>query len=149
MTTINEYELKVRRVKVDGLVRGRLVKYPIDVVNAARYLIGGAAEEHFIVFALNVKNEVVGHYTVAVGGIDLCPVDMRAIFRLALVTSASGIIAIHNHPSGSPEPSEQDVLVTEKMVKAAKLLDLPLIDHIVVAGEDHYSFREHRPDMFK
>ena len=149
MPTINSYELRVRPVEVDGLVCGRVIKYPSDVMCAARELIGYVAEEHFIAFALNVRNEVLGYYTVAVGSVDSCPVDMRTVFRTCVALGASSLAAVHNHPSGSTNPSEDDIKVTRRIKDSAMLLGLHFIDHIIVAGDQCYSLREHKPELFR
>ena len=79
---------------------------------------------------------------VAVGGVDSCAVDVKNIFKHALLNNASYIICFHNHPSGYTLPSREDEKFTERLVTAGRILNLPMIDHIIVGDDDFYSFRE-------
>lgn len=91
-------------------------------------------KEHFWVIGLNTKN--VSQYVelVALGGLNACPVSPREIFRLAIIRAVAGLVAVHNHPSGDPEPSEEDIRMTKRLVEAGKLLDIPVLDSIIIAN---------------
>jgi len=144
MKTIRNYELKVRRVTVADASEpyGKSVHAPSDVQRLAKVLIGDSAHEVFCVFLLDVKNRVVGYTEVGRGGVDMCPVDVRAVFRIALVVGAAALIVAHCHPSGDPSPSKQDIELTERLKKAADLLSLSLLDHVIVTTEECTSLRE-------
>jgi DNA repair protein RadC len=135
-------------VKLEG-VYSRIIHYPLDVVNAARELIGSSAQECFIVFVLDVKNRVLGYYTAALGSIDSCPIDMRDVFRTALMVGGSGVVCCHCHPSGNTTPSEQDRTVTKRIGEVAKMIGIDFIDHLITTEDDYYSLREHQPELFK
>ena len=77
------------------------------------------------------------------GGVQATVVDCRLIIKRALELLAVQIVLVHNHPSGSAEPSEQDRVLTERVVEAAKLFDIRLLDHVVIARGSHFSFRGH------
>ena len=100
-------------------------------------------QEHFGVLLLNNSNRVIGFYPLSVGGITSTVVDVRLIMIAALGVSAIGIIACHNHPSGTIYPSVSDRELTEKIRKAAEFLDLQFLDHIILTTENYFSFADH------
>lgn len=95
------------------------------------------AEEVFILITLNTKNIVTGYFEVHRGTINTSLVHPREIFKRALLNNASNIIVAHNHPSGDPNPSKEDIQITERLKEAGNLLGINLLDHIIV-GEDKY-----------
>lgn len=96
------------------------------------------------VILLNRANRVLGIINVSSGGTAGTVVDLKVIFGAAMKASASAMILAHNHPSGSLRPSDQDKRLTERMVKAGKLLELPLLDHLIITAEGYYSFADER-----
>ena len=95
------------------------------------------AEEVFILITLNIKNIVTGYFEVHRGTINASLVHPREVFKRALLNNASDIIVAHNHPSGDPNPSKEDIQITERLKEAGNLLGINLLDHIIV-GEDKY-----------
>ncbi|MCI8290900.1 MAG: JAB domain-containing protein [Clostridia bacterium] len=95
------------------------------------------AEELCFVVCLDIENRVLAYSEVAKGGTEICPVDMKSIFKISLMCNSSRIIVIHNHPSGSATPSKYDLDVTKKIKKACELMNVTLLDHIVV-GESNF-----------
>lgn len=95
------------------------------------------AEEVFILITLNTKNIVTGYFEVHRGTINTSLVHPREVFKRALLNNASNIIVAHNHPSGDPNPSKEDIQITERLKEAGNLLGINLLDHIIV-GEDKY-----------
>ena len=98
--------------------------------------------EQFKVLLLSQSNRVLGIYEVFSGGISGTVVDMRLLFAAALKAAAVGIIITHNHPSGKTSPSEADRNMTRKIREAGKLLDIPLLDHLIVTPQTYYSFAD-------
>lgn len=94
-------------------------------------------QEHVIVLYLNTKNEIIKKETVFIGGLNSSVAHPREIFRGAVRFSAARIIIGHNHPSGSPEPSEADLMFTKRMASCGELMGIEMLDHIIV-GETHY-----------
>ena len=78
----------------------------------------------------------------AVGGVDSCVVDIKNIFKHALLNNASYVICFHNHPSGYPNPSREDKQFTERLIAAGQILNLPVLDHVIVGEGQCYSFKE-------
>ncbi|OCN05127.1 hypothetical protein A4S06_01725 [Erysipelotrichaceae bacterium MTC7] len=104
--------------------------------------IGLKKQEHFYVLYLNVKNQIIHEATVFVGTLNVSVVHPREVFKAAIQKHAAAIIVAHNHPSGSPEPSEQDLQLTKKLIESGKIIGIPIIDHIIVAQNNHFSFIE-------
>jgi DNA repair protein RadC len=98
--------------------------------------------ECLVVLILNTRRRVKGHYLVATGILDTLLSHPREVFRVAVVTAASAIIVMHNHPSGVPTPSEADIRVTRDLVRAGQIMKIELLDHIIVGSEKHQSLRE-------
>ncbi|HZH99406.1 MAG TPA: DNA repair protein RadC, partial [Fimbriimonadaceae bacterium] len=98
--------------------------------------------EHFCAVLLDAKNRIMRVSTIHIGTLTMSVVGPREVFREAIREGASSIIVAHNHPSGDPTPSPEDVQVTDQLVAVGKTLDIPVLDHIIL-GERHYvSFRE-------
>lgn len=98
--------------------------------------------ECFVVFMLNTRRKVRGHYLVSIGTMDTLLVHPREVFRLAIAASASAIVLAHNHPSGDPSPSEADIRVTRDLIRAGQLLKIDVLDHIIMGRPSHTSLRE-------
>jgi len=99
-----------------------------------------AACESFAVVYLDGRNRTLGWEVVGRGGVSSCPVEVGSVFRGALVAGAVGIVIAHNHPSGDPTPSAEDIALTERIVRAGDLLSVRVLDHVIVASEGHFSF---------
>lgn len=98
--------------------------------------------EHFKVLLLNTKNEIITIENVAVGSLDLAVVHPREVFQNAVKKSASAIILVHNHPSGSPAPSPQDIKTTGQLVEAGTILGISVLDHLIIGDGVYISLRE-------
>ncbi|MCB0795106.1 MAG: DNA repair protein RadC [Flavobacteriales bacterium] len=99
--------------------------------------------EEFWLLLLDRGNGVLGLARVSQGGMHGTVADPKLIFKAALDKQASGVILAHNHPSGRAVPSEEDLRLTKKLVEGGRLLDISVHDHIIIAGEEHYSFADH------
>jgi DNA repair protein RadC len=99
-------------------------------------------DEQFRVIHLNSKNEILREETVQEGTVDQTAVYPRKIMERALKQKAVSLIFVHNHPSGSPVPSVHDKNLTQALIKAARILDINVHDHIIIAKSGYYSFRE-------
>jgi DNA repair protein RadC len=145
MRTVKKLELRSRRVPVAADSRGDYetpVSGPRDAASIAAALLEGEEQEVFLAFPLDIKNRVLGYVEVARGSIDSVGVDPRMVFRTAVLLGASAVIVVHNHPSGDPTPSAEDVALTERLVDAGRILGIPVLDHVIVAGERTMSFAE-------
>ncbi|MBI3867433.1 MAG: hypothetical protein HY299_02795 [Verrucomicrobia bacterium] len=98
--------------------------------------------ECFAVLLLNTRRRVKGHHLVTIGTMDTLLVHPREVFRLAIATSASALVLMHNHPSGEPQPSEADIRVTRDLIRAGQLLKIEVLDHVIIGNPARSSLRE-------
>lgn len=98
--------------------------------------------EQFKILLLNKGNRALGSYELSTGGTSGTVVDIRLVFAAALKANASGIIMVHNHPSGNLAASQADKEITAKAVQAGKLLDIPVLDHLIISSEGYMSFAD-------
>jgi DNA repair protein RadC len=113
---------------------------PADVVRLVGPALRDLEVEEFHLLALDTRSRVIREVLVTRGLLDSSLVHPREVFRAAIAEAAAGIILVHNHPSGDPTPSAEDRAVTRQLVAAGQLLDLPVYDHVIVAGDRHLSF---------
>jgi DNA repair protein RadC len=99
-------------------------------------------QESFLVMYLNNRNSVIGVCPLSIGGITGTVADVRLILSVALKTAATAIILAHNHPSGSLKPSVADEKITKVIGDASKIMDIKLLDHFIVAGDEYFSFAD-------
>lgn len=121
--------------------RGRLDR-PAAVARLLAPEVRGLEVETFHTLVLDVRHELLAHETVAVGTLTTAPVHPREVFRPALRRAGAAVIVAHNHPSGDPEPSAEDLAVTRRLVDAGKVLGIPLLDHVVLGDTRWVSLRE-------
>ena len=118
------------------------IKNPEAVVKAIRASVQDKAKEHFKLILLNSRNRVIAISTISIGTLTTSLVHPREVFKEAIMHSAASVVLAHNHPSGDPDPSEDDLKITKKLVESGKILGIEVIDHIIIGKIDHYSFRE-------
>lgn len=113
-------------------IRGRTsIATPDDAAALLEEYFRDKDREHFVILMLDTKNVVIGFHTVSIGTLDASIVHPREVFKPAILANSAGIIAAHNHPSGDPEPSVQDKMVTQRLREAGVLLGIELLDHII------------------
>jgi DNA repair protein RadC len=117
---------------------------PGAVVDFARVKLAGLPHEAFMVIYLNVKNRVIDHEVLQEGTVDRAIVYPRQIIKAALAHKSAGLILSHNHPSGDPEPSQEDKHLTRSVIEAARTVEIRVLDHIIVGKSGYYSFQENR-----
>jgi DNA repair protein RadC len=110
----------------------RLIQSPADACDILRAFIGASDREHFAILLLDTRNRAIGINTVSVGHLNASVVHPREVFKPAILSSAAGLILGHNHPSGDPDPSQEDIALTHRLKQAGELLGIPVLDHIVL-----------------
>lgn len=100
--------------------------------------------EHFRVLLLNTRHEIIDVVDVSVGGLAAAPVHPREVFKEAIRRSAAAVILVHNHPSGHADPSRDDVLITEQLQAAGRLIGIEVLDHLIIGERTYVSLREQR-----
>ncbi|WP_239254990.1 RadC family protein [Listeria ilorinensis] len=118
------------------------IAHPEDAVKIVMPELKFLYQEHFHCLFLNSKNQVIHRETVFVGGLNVSIVHPREVFRLALRHSAASILCFHNHPSGDPTPSNEDIQVTERLIEAGNVVGIPLLDHIIIGKNQYLSLKE-------
>ena len=104
-----------------------------------REVFADRANEVFVVGLLNTNNILQSLVVVSEGGLASSIVEPRSVFQAALLDNAASLVAAHNHPSGNPEPSRQDIRITRQLSEAGKLLSIPMHDHLIITGEHSYT----------
>ena len=99
-------------------------------------------KEHFVIFFLDTRNQEIKREIISIGSLNANLVHPREVFEPAIRYSAAQIIVAHNHPSGNPDPSEEDLIITKRLIAAGKILGIDIIDHIIVAKNKYISFKE-------
>ena len=144
--TIQPYAgLKVRIQLVREGTRqeyGKRISSSSDVVDLVGPELTSSDREVFLSVLLNTKNVPIGVEEVSIGSLDQSVIHPRELFKSAVLASASSLILAHNHPSGDPEPSQEDLKITQRLVNAGEILGIRILDHVIVAGASHLSLLE-------
>ena len=119
----------------------REIRGPDDVVAFIGRKLRREQREHFLVLLLNARHEVIGRETVSIGSLNASIVHPREVFLPAILHSAASVVLVHNHPSGDPEPSEEDLSITRRLVEVGELVGIGVLDHVIVASRGTVSFR--------
>lgn len=131
-----------RRFAVSSSGSKKAVRASEDVVDVYMKQMKNMKKEILKVILLNTKNRILKTVTVSEGGLTSSVVHPRDVFSPAIRESAHSIILLHNHPSGDPAPSEDDILLTQRIVEAGRLLHIRVLDHIIVGDNRYYSFAD-------
>lgn len=138
------FELSRRIQSQSKVFSDKPISSPKDVADIFIPLLRDELKEKFIVVCLNSANRIIKQETISIGNLNSSVVHPREIFKVAIDSSSASIILIHNHPSGNPEPSNEDISITKKIVESGKILDIPVFDHLIIAGSTFTSFVEKR-----
>lgn len=119
-----------------------VVTCPEDAADYAAPRLRYESREHMCAMLLNVKNHIIAWETISIGSLDASVVHPREVFKPAIIKGAASIILVHNHPSGDPTPSKEDLEVTARMVQVGKIMNISVLDHIIVGGDKFVSLKE-------
>ena len=132
----------IRRIMEESPNDNPVIHGPEDVSNFFMPKLLHETKEHFMIALLNTKNRIIAAPTISMGSLSASVVHPREIFREAVKYPCAAIILVHNHPSGEPTPSREDIAITERLVKAGKIMDIPIIDHVIIAQHSFLSLKE-------
>jgi DNA repair protein RadC len=124
------------------------INNPESIYALLKYDLAHATTEKLVVIVLTTKYDVISIKTVSQGSVDECIVTPQQVFKAVISANGASCVIAHNHPSGNPDPSPQDVELTKRMLDAAKVMHLPVLDHIVVGANTFYSFRQEKADLW-
>ena len=113
-----------------------------DVFNLFHEKLKDKKEEHFYVLMLDTKNKIIGEQLISKGILDSSIIHPREVFKPAIKNSASKIVLVHNHPSGNPEPSREDLAITEKLLESGDQIDIKVLDHVIIGNGSWWSWVE-------
>ncbi|WP_110927090.1 RadC family protein [Bacillus massiliglaciei] len=119
-----------------------VIRSPEDGANYCMEEMRFLTQEHFVCLYLNTKNQVLHKRTVFIGSLNASIVHPREVFKEAFRRSAASIICLHNHPSGDPSPSREDIEVTKRLVECGKLIGIEVLDHIIIGEHKYVSLKE-------
>lgn len=119
---------------------GAIIRGPEDVLSQVRDLVR-ARKEHFVVLLLNARHELQSRETISIGSLNASIVHPREVFQPAILHSAASVVLVHNHPSGDPEPSEEDLEITRRLTGVGELVGIGVLDHVIVAHRGVVSLR--------
>lgn len=121
-----------------------IIRQPTDLFDYFRDQMSLLTKEVFRVVALDTKNRIIKEQIVSEGTLNASIVHPRDVFRFAVIQSAASIILLHNHPSGDPTPSQEDLSITKRLVEVGKVMDIQILDHIIIAGGNFMSMKDMR-----
>ena len=135
------FELNKRVESSSNEDKRTIVKSPEDAIKSVKSQLKGKKKEHFMVLALDTRNHLIGTQTISIGSLDSSIVHPREVFKEAISSSAASVIFVHNHPSGDPAPSDDDIKLTKRLVEVGEIMGIEVLDHIIVCDKDHLSMK--------
>lgn len=139
LAAVFEIGRRVEAAPPEGRVQ---ITSPADVAAAYGPRLRDLPREVFVVLHLNTANVVTAEYTLTTGGLAASIVEPRQVFERAILEHAASVVCLHNHPSGNPEPSREDVAITKQLCEAGRILGIPVHDHLIIAGRTYTSLAE-------
>ncbi len=131
-----------KRVNDESFNKQSKLHSPENIYKYLKSELEMKTQEHFLALYLNTKGELIKKETLFIGSLNASLIHPREIFKHAVLNSAAAIIICHNHPSGDPTPSKQDIDITKLIYKNSLMMDIELLDHIIVGKDRYYSFKE-------
>ncbi|MBG9445726.1 MULTISPECIES: DNA repair protein RadC [Bacillaceae] len=119
-----------------------IIRSPEDGANYVMHEMRFLSQEHFVCLYLNTKNQVLHKQTIFIGSLNASIVHPREVFKEAFRRSAASIICIHNHPSGDPTPSREDIEVTKRLAESGKIIGIDVLDHLIIGENKFVSLKE-------
>ena len=134
-------ELSKRMENAQAQPSQKKIKCPEDVIEAVKSKLKGKKKEHFVVLSLDTRNHPIDIQVTSIGSLNSSIVHPREVFKEAISSCAASVILVHNHPSGDPEPSEEDIKLTKRLVEVGEILGIEVLDHIIVCDRNYLSMK--------
>lgn len=131
-----------RRTREAGVKQKPRIQSSRDIFDYIYPYMADLKHEEFFIIYLNKANKIIAHKQISIGGVDGTVADIRLILKNALELLATGIVAVHNHPSGNLQPSEADKKLTQRLQSASSTMDIRMLDHLIIAEKHYYSFAD-------
>ena len=142
MAYVQRYDIRLVRDGRLTLEDTPIIRRPEDTLPILAAELSELAYERFIALALSTKNHVIAVLPVSSGSLNASIVHPRELFQRAILSNCASLILAHNHPSGDPTPSPEDIQLTRKLVEAGQLLDIPVLDNVILGYGRYFSFKE-------
>ena len=143
-TLLAAFEISRRILSQTKWFSQKKITSPADVAEIFIPILRDEVKEQFLVVCLSSANKIIRFERISIGNLNSSVVHPREIFKAAIENNSASVILIHNHPSENPEPSNEDIAITKKLVEAGKIMDIPIFDHLIIAGNSYTSFVESR-----
>ena len=130
-----------KRIEASEKPSQEKIKSPEDVIRAVAKKVKGKKKEHFLVLSLDTRNHVIDSQIISIGSLDASIVHPREVFKEAISACAASVIFVHNHPSGDPEPSEEDIKLTKRLIDVGEILGIEVLDHIIICDSNYLSMK--------
>jgi DNA repair protein RadC len=117
------------------------VKSPEDIIKAVKTQLKGKKKEHFMALSLDTRNHLIDTHQISIGSLDSSIVHPREVFKDIISDSAASVIFVHNHPSGDPTPSEDDIKLTKRLCEVGQIMGIEVLDHIIICDKDYLSMK--------
>jgi DNA repair protein RadC len=134
-------ELGKRLDDMPAQLSQKKIKCPEDVIGTVKNKLKGKKKEHFIVISLDTRNHPIDIQIISIGSLNSSIVHPREVFKEAISSCAASVIFVHNHPSGDPEPSEEDIKLTKRLIQVGEILGIEVLDHIIVCDRNYVSMK--------
>ena len=131
-----------KRLQTARLTEDQALSSPQEVAGFLMPRLRFLDQEHFLTLHLNTKNRLLGVETISIGTLDASLVHPREVFKAAIRQSSASLILAHNHPSGDPRPSKEDINLTYRLKDSGELLGIPILDHLIIGDHKYYSMKE-------
>jgi DNA repair protein RadC len=141
-TLVASFEIGRRVESQSKWFSAKKITSPNDLAEIFIPLLRDEIKEKFIVVCLNSANKIIKYEVISIGNLNTSIVHPREVFKVAIENNSANVVLIHNHPSGNTEPSNEDINVTKRLVEAGKVMDIQVFDHLIIAGDNFYSFVE-------
>lgn len=142
MKQLNVVSLKMVRERALPY-HSNIIRSPQDIYNLAKEMsLPDEDREHCVVLALSTKNHITAIHTISIGNLNSCIVHPREVFKLCILANAASFVIMHNHPSNDPTFSPEDIQLTQRLVKAADVIGIDCLDHVVVTHDAYRSMKE-------
>ncbi|BFT74939.1 MULTISPECIES: DNA repair protein RadC [Paenibacillus] len=131
-----------RRIAKSTFAERITIRSPKDIANLMSEELRYLQKEHFVCLFLNTKNHVLAQETLSMGSLNASIVHPREVFRAAIKRSSASIVCVHNHPSGDPTPSPEDIQLTHRLVEAGTIIGIEVLDHVIIGDQRFISLKE-------
>ncbi|SNT19280.1 DNA repair protein RadC [Anaerovirgula multivorans] len=136
--------VKIKMVKESSILYAkRRINSPSDGVDLVKDFLQGEDRECFLAVYVNTKNEPTAIHTVSIGNLTCTVIHPRELMKVAINANSASILLFHNHPSGDPKPSQEDIRITKRLVEAGNIMGINILDHCIIGDNgEFYSFKE-------